>query len=76
MPFREIFCSNMDYTHESYSVCSVQSNYFHYWGPLGFGGSGENGFFRELGSTGNYFRGDREQALNFGDLGSLAKKLK
>ena len=30
--------------------------------------------FRELGSTGNYFRGAREQAHNFGDLGSLAKK--
>ena len=32
--------------------------------------------FRELGSTGNYFRGSREQAHNFGDLGSLAKKQK
>ena len=32
--------------------------------------------FRELGSTGNYFRGAREQAHNFGDLGSLAKKPK
>ena len=30
--------------------------------------------FRELGSTGNYFRGAREQAHNFGDIGSLAKK--
>ena len=30
--------------------------------------------FRELGSTGNYFRGSREQAHNFGDLGSPAKK--
>ena len=30
--------------------------------------------FRELGSTGNYFRGAREQAHNFGDSGSLAKK--
>ena len=29
--------------------------------------------FRELGSTGNYFRGAREQAHNFGDLGNLAK---
>ena len=45
-------------------------------GPQGFWGSGENGFFifRELGSTGNYFRGAREQAHNFGDIGSLAKK--
>ena len=32
--------------------------------------------FRELGSTGNYFRGAREQAHNFGDIGSLAKKAK
>ena len=30
--------------------------------------------FRELGSTGNYFRGAREQAHNFGDIGGLAKK--
>ena len=29
---------------------------------------------RELGSTGKYFRGAREQAHNFGDLRSLAKK--
>ena len=33
-------------------------------------------FFRELGSTGNYLRGAREQAHNFGDLGSLVKKQK
>ena len=32
--------------------------------------------FRELGSTGNYSRGAREQAHNFRDLGSLAKKPK
>ena len=32
--------------------------------------------FRELGSTGYYFRGAREQAYNFGDIGSLAKKQK
>ena len=32
--------------------------------------------FRELGSTGSYFRGVREQAHNFGDLGSLTKKQK
>ena len=30
--------------------------------------------FRELGSTGNYLRGAREQVHNFGDLGSLDKK--
>ena len=32
--------------------------------------------FMELGSTGNYFRGGREQVHNFVDLGSLAKKQK
>ena len=48
------------------------------FGPQGFGGSWENGFlfFREHGSTGNHFRGAREQANNFGDIGSLAKKPK
>ena len=30
--------------------------------------------FRELGSTGNYFHGFREQAHSFGDLGSPANK--
>ena len=45
-------------------------------GPPGvFGIWGEWLFiFRELGSTGKYFRGAREQSHNFGDLGSLAKK--
>ena len=32
--------------------------------------------FRELGSTGNYYRGAGEQAHSFGDLGSPAKKQK
>ena len=32
--------------------------------------------FRDLGSTGNYFRGAWEQAHSFGDLGSPAKKQK
>ena len=32
--------------------------------------------FRDLGSTGNYFRGSGEQAHSFGDLGSPAKKQK
>ena len=32
--------------------------------------------FRELGSTSNFFRGAREQAHNFRDLGSLVKKQK
>ena len=33
-------------------------------------------YFRELGSTGYYFRGARKQANNLGDIGSLAKKQK
>ena len=47
-------------------------------GPQGFWGSGENYYFcfRELGSTCNYFWGAREQAYNFGDIGSFAKKKK
>ena len=32
--------------------------------------------FRDLGSTGNYFRGSGEQAHSFGDLWSPAKKQK
>ena len=32
--------------------------------------------FRDLGSTGNYFKGAGEQAQSFWDLGSPAKKLK
>ena len=32
--------------------------------------------FRDLGSTGNYFRGAGEQAHSFGDLRSPAKKQK
>ena len=32
--------------------------------------------FRELGSTGNYFRGASEKAHSFGDLGSPAKNKK
>ena len=32
--------------------------------------------FRDLGSTGYYFRGAGEQAHSFGDLGSPAKKPK
>ena len=39
---------------------------------------GENGylFSGSWGSTGYYFRGAREQAHNFGDIRSLAKKQK
>ena len=42
-------------------------------GVLGIWGEGLF-IFRELGSTANYFRGAREQAHTFGDLGSTAKK--
>ena len=40
--------------------------------PRGFGLF----IFRDLRSTGNYFRGAGEQAHSFGDLGSPAKKQK
>ena len=43
-----------------------------YGAPRGFGDLGR--MVMELASTGNYFRGAREPAYNFGDLGSLAKK--
>ena len=48
------------------------------WGPPGVLGIWEEllFIFRVLGSTGNYFRGAREQAHKFGDLGSHAKKQK
>ena len=47
-------------------------------GPQGFWGSGGEWLFifRDLGSTGNYFKGSREQAHSFVDLGSPAKKQK
>ena len=47
-------------------------------GPPGVVGIWEKRLFiyRELGSTGKYLRGAREQAYNFGDLGGLAKKQK
>ena len=41
--------------------------------PPGVLGSWEGYFFRELGSTGNYFREAGEQAHTFGDLRSSAK---
>ena len=48
------------------------------WGPPGVLGIWGEWLiiFRELGSTGNNLRGAREQAHNFGDIGSLAKKQK
>ena len=53
--------------------CKMQTagppGFLRIWGEWSF-------IFRELGSTGNYFRGAREQAHNFGDLGSLAKMQK
>ena len=46
-------------------------------GPRGFGIWGEGLFiFRELGSTGNYFKGAGEQAHGLRDLGSPAKSKK
>ena len=45
--------------------------------PRGFGDLGRTAiYFRELGSTGNYFHGSGEQAHSFGDLGNPVKKQK
>ena len=45
--------------------------------PRGFGDLGRMAIiFRDLGSTGYYFRGAGEQAHSFGDLWSPAKKIK
>ena len=57
---------------------SLQKSSFTFVAPQGFLGSWGEGLFifRELGSTANYFRGAGEQAHNFGDLGSTAKKKK
>ena len=42
--------------------------YGHIYRPKGFWGLGERIFiFRELGSTGNYFKGAGEHAHGFGD---------
>ena len=48
---------------------------FKHWAPRGLGDLGRMTIYFQ-GSTGNYFRGAREQAHNFGDIGSLAKKKK
>ena len=54
------------------------SDVFQFLGPPGvLGILGEWLFiFRDLGSTGNYFRGAGEKAHSFGDLGSSTKKQK
>ena len=55
----------------------IQSDYYRV--PTGVWGPGENSYlfiFRTLWSTGNYFKGAREQARSFGDIGSSAKKQK
>ena len=56
-------------------VYELQLHSYIFWGPQGIWGEWLF-IFRELGSTGNYLRGAREQAHNFGDIGSLAKKQK
>ena len=54
-----------------------QLNFTTVGAPRGFGDLGRMAFyFQGAGSNGNYLRGAREQAHNFGDLGSLAKKQK
>ena len=47
----------------------------HFGGPQGFFGE-ELIIFTELKNTGNYFRGAKEQAHNYGYKGSTAKKLR
>ena len=44
-------------------------------GVLGIQGEGPF-IFRELGSTGKYFKGSGEQSKTFGDLGSTVKNVK
>ena len=61
--------------YEGGSICN--ENQIITGAPRGLGIWGEWLFiFRDLGSTGNYFRGSGEQAHSFGDLGSPAKKQK
>ena len=57
-------------------VCARAEKTLGFLGPPGVLGIwGEWLFiFRELGSTGNYFREATEKAHSFGDLGSPAKK--
>ena len=62
------FCSN-GYSQFGFSYLWVPPGVLRIWGELLF-------IFREQGSTGKYFREAKEQAHNFGDLGSLAKKQK
>ena len=60
-------------------VCDKSKAINHpWWGPPGVLGIWWEWWFifRELRSNGNYFRGSREQAHIFGDLGSHAKKQK
>ena len=59
------------------TLCGISSRTSLLGAPRGLGIWEEWLFiFRELGSTDNCFRGAREQAHNFGDIGSLAKKQK
>ena len=76
--FDEILLTCIHYNIVWSPVCKMATKVRRKMGPPGVLGIwGEWLFtFRELGSTAYYFRGAREQAHNFGDIGSLAKKQK
>ena len=60
-------------------VCMHAYIWTYVWAPwvLGIWGEGIHVFiFRELGGTGNYFKGAREQPHGFGNLGSPVKSKK
>ena len=71
---RRLFC-NKFYKFNNTGPCSTLLQDMGPPGVLGIWGEWLF-IFRELGSTGNNLRGVREQAHNFRDLGSLAKKPK
>ena len=57
------------------SDLDFESMWLGYGAPMSFGDLGRMAtYFQGARSTGNYFRGARGQAHNFGDLGSPAKK--
>ena len=62
--------------YKSYKNGAEQKIDFQYnLAPRDFGDLGRMAiYFRELGSTGSYFKGYGEEAHIFGDLGSPAKK--
>ena len=60
----------------SHPLFSQEYSELQLW-PWGLGDLGRMDiYFQGAGSTGDYFRGAKEQAHNFGDIGTLAKKQK